>query len=365
MSSKIHDSDCATNNAGVPELLGPCDCSKGDGLPPRLLGLIEKFKHQVERRAHTLKTHKNYLTIDSQYRRARAALINAIKLWSKRMSSKIEPCPFCGQSDVLVEQLDADASVVICQGIVGEHSACLARGPVGVQDDDNEDQPGKDAAIREWNLRAAPVVERQPVALLSLSPVQLHDKLHRLAKMSAVASTMRYSYLPSGMSDEWQAHAWVIDAMSRALIECDHTHGAPPELADTVDGEVAALKAEIERLKGGQGEPVAWLVQWNSSIPCITGFREVTLKELELSPEAATVTPLFTSQPAPVSVMPDGWKLAPLIPTEAMIQAGIDTPVADTGDDSVDQAEDYRNVYAAMLRAASAVCLDKVKELNK
>jgi hypothetical protein len=83
------------------------------------------------------------------------------------MSRKIEilPCPFCGQSDAFVEQLDSDASVVICQGIVGEHSACLARGPVGVQDGDNEDQPGRDAAIREWNLRAAPVVERQePVA---------------------------------------------------------------------------------------------------------------------------------------------------------------------------------------------------------
>lgn len=24
---KGHDSDCSTNNRGVPELLGPCDCS--------------------------------------------------------------------------------------------------------------------------------------------------------------------------------------------------------------------------------------------------------------------------------------------------------------------------------------------------
>jgi len=23
----MHDSDCSTNNRGVPELLGPCDCS--------------------------------------------------------------------------------------------------------------------------------------------------------------------------------------------------------------------------------------------------------------------------------------------------------------------------------------------------
>lgn len=68
---------------------------------------------------------------------------------------EIEPCPFCGQQDVLVEQLDSDASVVICQALVGEHSACLARGPVGVQESEFEDQPGRDAAVRFWNERAA------------------------------------------------------------------------------------------------------------------------------------------------------------------------------------------------------------------
>ncbi len=64
-------------------------------------------------------------------------------------------CPFCGQQDAFVEQLDSDASVVVCQGRISEHSACLARGPVGVQQDDCEDQPGYDKAIEEWNRRAA------------------------------------------------------------------------------------------------------------------------------------------------------------------------------------------------------------------
>lgn len=78
------------------------------------------------------------------------------------MSDKIEllPCPFCGQQDAFAEQLDSDASVVICQGRIDEYSACLARGPVGVQESDDEDQPGKDAAIREWNHRAA--IAQQP-----------------------------------------------------------------------------------------------------------------------------------------------------------------------------------------------------------
>ena len=72
------------------------------------------------------------------------------------------PCPFCGQQEAFVEQLDSDASVVICQGMVDEHSACLARGPVGVQQSDMEDQPGKDAAIAEWNRRAQPAEAEGP-----------------------------------------------------------------------------------------------------------------------------------------------------------------------------------------------------------
>ena len=72
-----------------------------------------------------------------------------------QMAAQLSPCPHCGQQDAFVEQLDSDASVVICQGRVGEHSACLARGPVGVQQHDCESQPGHDQAVKEWNKRAA------------------------------------------------------------------------------------------------------------------------------------------------------------------------------------------------------------------
>lgn len=70
------------------------------------------------------------------------------------MAEELKACPFCGQSDFLIERLDNCSSVVICQGMVDEHSACLAQGPVAIQDDDGEEQPGRDAAIREWNTRA-------------------------------------------------------------------------------------------------------------------------------------------------------------------------------------------------------------------
>ncbi|MCO7610951.1 Lar family restriction alleviation protein [Pseudomonas chlororaphis] len=65
------------------------------------------------------------------------------------------PCPFCGQQDFLIERLDSDASVVICQGLTGPHEACLARGPVGVAQDEGEEQPGRDKAVELWNARAA------------------------------------------------------------------------------------------------------------------------------------------------------------------------------------------------------------------
>ncbi|MBA5706197.1 hypothetical protein DT037_03800 [Pseudomonas fulva] len=80
------------------------------------------------------------------------------------MAAKLSPCPFCGQQDAFVEQLDSDASVVICQGRIDEYSACLARGPVGVQQHECEDKPGHDQAVKEWNKRAAAVHHPDPIA---------------------------------------------------------------------------------------------------------------------------------------------------------------------------------------------------------
>lgn len=80
------------------------------------------------------------------------------------MAAKLSPCPYCGQQDAFVEQLDSDASVVICPGRIDEHSACLARGPVGVQQHECEDQPGHDQAVKEWNKRAAAQNHPAPIA---------------------------------------------------------------------------------------------------------------------------------------------------------------------------------------------------------
>ena len=70
--------------------------------------------------------------------------------------TELLPCPFCGGSDAFVERLDYTAAYVQCDADVGDGCACLARGPITVQDDDGEDIPGGAGAIAAWNRRATP-----------------------------------------------------------------------------------------------------------------------------------------------------------------------------------------------------------------
>ena len=44
-----HDSDCSTNNRGVPELLGSCDCKPNDNLAQRVC-TREEFEQRVAER---------------------------------------------------------------------------------------------------------------------------------------------------------------------------------------------------------------------------------------------------------------------------------------------------------------------------
>ncbi|WP_321878433.1 Lar family restriction alleviation protein [Paraburkholderia bannensis] len=70
-------------------------------------------------------------------------------------AKELKPCPFCGGTEQFVERLDYSACYVQCDSPVGDGEACCMRGPIGVQDGDGEEMPGRDAAIRAWNERAA------------------------------------------------------------------------------------------------------------------------------------------------------------------------------------------------------------------
>lgn len=69
--------------------------------------------------------------------------------------TELLPCPFCGGGDAFVERLDYTAAYVQCDADIGHGCACLARGPIAVQDDDGEEIPGGAGAIAAWNRRAA------------------------------------------------------------------------------------------------------------------------------------------------------------------------------------------------------------------
>ena len=70
------------------------------------------------------------------------------------MTIELKPCPFCGGKDLFIERLDYSSAFVQCDSEVSPGCACMARGPVGGQDDDGEDVPGAESAARGWNRRA-------------------------------------------------------------------------------------------------------------------------------------------------------------------------------------------------------------------
>lgn len=80
----------------------------------------------------------------------------------------LRQCPFCGGDDVFVERDDFESSYVTCD-------TCDAQGGIKRQEDDDEEVPGKQAAIRAWNTRANPLspaeAERIREALAACSEV--------------------------------------------------------------------------------------------------------------------------------------------------------------------------------------------------
>jgi hypothetical protein len=115
-------------------------------------------------------------------------------------------------------------------------------------------------------------------------------------------------------------------------------------LNDCCDNLESLLK-DNERLKGGQGEPVACtscdgsgeyidaIGDWRGYCSCPAG---IALK----------------NKPVPTSVAPDGWRLVPLHPTMDMLDALMEW-------NKVGNVNAYNNILNA-----APVCLEKVKELN-
>lgn len=118
---------------------------------------------------------------------------------------------------------------------------------------------------------------------------------------------------------------------------------------DKTDKRYLAAVAEIERLKGWQGEPAAWANASDLSAIANGALWSGTLWGRKNHPIYEARRPLYTSQPAPVSVvLPSADDLRYLISRAARSA------------DLISGA----NYYTAAELAAEAL-IDKVKELNQ
>ena len=150
--------------------------------------------------------------------------------------SELLPCPFCGQQDFLIERLDSDASVVICQGLTGPREACLARGPVGVAQDEGEEQAGRDKAVELWNARA--VHHQAPVGEVVAFGEGLHEIAWTAGRMPKLGDKL-YTRADPGEAERLRVvvdqQKNLIASLRAELVECRcidaSTAAAAPEVS--------------------------------------------------------------------------------------------------------------------------------------
>lgn len=190
-------------------------------------------------------------------------------------------------------------------------------------------------------LLAAPVVDRQPFGFWRVPigcPLQ-------------------------GMFVAWTDESAGHIASASDVFDFRLLYDAPPELAE-LQATVARLTAEkerlndgnakhwkvvcdqreeIERLKGGQGEPVAWRYQSHAGGLWYLSSSEHNARTFQGNGEVGAVEPLYTSQPAPVAVALPERKHA----DDYAIRLGSGSGAA------------------ALAASEWNACLDKVKEMNQ
>lgn len=157
-------------------------------------------------------------------------------------AKELKPCPFCGKSDAFVERLDHTACFVQCEGRVGSTEVCGMRGPIGVQEGDDEEMPGRAAAVRAWNERAALPSDAAQAPICWITKEQL------------------------GQIEDLTADAWVYWRETGHVAESDEVplYAAPvapaaaaPDTADTVFRR--CLDLEIQNLTVNGNNEITWM----------------------------------------------------------------------------------------------------------
>lgn len=118
------------------------------------------------------------------------------------MSDELKPCPYCRGTTLLVERLDYTACYVVCESEVGPSGVCGARGPIAVQDSDEEEEvPGYAGAVREWNRRPATDESAKPVE-------QIEDALDAIMKTGDRLADLQEAIDATYPADAEQKDRW-------------------------------------------------------------------------------------------------------------------------------------------------------------
>jgi hypothetical protein len=209
---------------------------------------------------------------------------------------------------------------------------------------------------------AAPVVERQPRAWECLALKGVNGEHGRYSRVATS---------PREMLD-FVTH---YDGIGAAVTVIE-LFTAPPELAelqatiarlttenesvklnlDKTDKRYLAAVAEIERLKGGQGEPVAYVLHKNGEVDW---DQEVVISNTggDEPDERFEWRPVYTSQPAPVSV-----DLSALREYHAKAISNLKS-YAD--DDGLRDSDIKHYTKRAAFHEEMVALIDKVKDLNQ
>ena len=175
----------------------------------------------------------------------------------------------------------------------------------------------------------------------------------------------------------WNFYSGPLTQESLAAYQVKPVYEAPPELAE-LQATIARLEsklnrainldfqrretiaqqaAEIERLKGGQGEPVAYAVfAENGNIRCWSRTNTAT-GLLVAAEDGQPITPLYTSQPAPVSA-----DLSELREYHAKAVYNLKGYADDAG---LRDSDIKHYTKRAAFHEGMVALIDKVKELNQ
>jgi len=166
----------------------------------------------------------------------------------------LAPCPFCGGTEAFVERADYSSAFVVCDSRVDEHSVCMARGPIAVQDDDGEEIPGQAGAIREWNRRAA--LANQPAPTVP-ADARLREQLALKERSLEIACSV-IAHQPAQEQAEPVAWAVVVgENMQNTIWITVDKEEAQCEYEASTEGGFESVYNLVPLFRAAQQEPVA------------------------------------------------------------------------------------------------------------